>query len=220
MQQAARARWLTMSKAQHSEKMQQQESSSVLQYLDRLVHVTSWTITVLLLLLLVPSLPDGVIDALFIFYQPLLPFLLMLWLWIVVVWFFETYMIRYEACFASKHLPFLVSSAALTRIAAAFTTALALGVSTFLLLVQNGLVEYASWQPTLLLIVMLGMVANPLDGVIDNATTSQRWFFLDTVRRVILPFQVSPQVLPDFRTSLVFNDEPMCISSFVVCLTH
>lgn len=183
-----------MSKVQHNEKIQH-ESNSVMLYLEHLVHGTSWTITVLLLLLLVPSMPDGVIDALFIFYQPLLPFLLMLWLWIVVVWFFETYMIRYQACFASEHLQFLVSAPALTRIAAAFTTAPAIGVSLFLLLVHNDLVQFASWQPALLLIVLLLMLANPLDGVIDSTTTSQRWFFLDTFRRVVLPFQVRLKIM-------------------------
>lgn len=181
-----------MSKSQNGEKMPPHESNPVAQYTERIVHVTSWTIAVLLLLLLVPTMPDGVIDALYIFYQPLLPFLLMLWLWVVVVWFFETYMIRYQACFASEHLHFLLSYTALAKIAAPFTTVLAVGVSSFLLLVQNDLVELASWQPVLLLAVAVGMLANPLDGVIDNSTASQRRFFLDTLRRVVLPFQVCP----------------------------
>ena len=193
-----------MSKVQPNEKMQH-ESSFVLNYVERLVHVTSWTITVLLLLLLVPSLPDGVIDALFIFYQPLLPFLLMLWLWIVVVWFFEAYTIRYQACFASEHLQFLVSAPALTRIAAAFTTALAIGVSAFILLVHNGLFQFASWQPALLLIVLLLMLANPLDGVIDSTTSAQRWFFLDTFRRVVLPFQVRLKIANSSCSAMLTN---------------
>jgi hypothetical protein len=188
-----------------TEKIQQHESStSVLQYAEKLLHATCWTIAVLLLFLLVPSLSDGAIDALFIFYQPILPFVLMLWLWTLLVWFLDTYMIRYQACFASEHLQFLVSYTALTNVATAFTTALAVGVSVFVLLLHNGMVVHASLQPAMLLVVFVGLLANPLDGIIDNSTTAQRWFFLDTLRRVVLPFQVRPEVSRAFSSGTCF----------------
>jgi hypothetical protein len=175
---------------------------AVMPYMERLLHFVSWTVALMLLAEQVSSMPKGVIDALFIFFQPILPFLLMLWLWIVVVWYFEQRGIRYEHCFAAEHNRYLVSSGILTRIAAAFTTALAIGVIVFLLLFRNGFVVAASMLPGLMIVCLALMLGNPLDGVYDNSFTSQRWFFLNTLGRVVLPVRV--------RCTLYLTFGPAC----------
>lgn len=143
-----------------------------------------------LLFAIAPALSTGATDALFIFYQPLLPMLFMLWLWTAVVSFFEAYYIRYDACFATEHLKFLLSADDLTRIAESFTTLMSLSVSAYILLVDNGYMVLASYQPGIFFAAVAMLLANPLDLAQDTNYSPQRWFFLDTLRRVMLPFQV------------------------------
>ena len=120
----------------------------------------------------------------------MLPMLLMLWLWTAVIAFFERYYIRYDACFAAEHLKFLLSSGDLARVAESLTTLMAASVSAFILLVSSNYILLASYQPGIFFAAITMYLANPLDFAQENAYSSQRWFFLDTLRRVILPFQV------------------------------
>jgi EXS family len=129
-------------------------------------------------------------NALFIFYQPMAHILAMLWLWNIVVAFFESYAIRYDACFAQEHLRFLLSAKALTDVAAAFTTVTAVSAAIFVACCARGEYEIAGYQPVLMYGVLLMMLMNPLD--LENETTfgQQRWFFVRTLRRVFVPVQV------------------------------
>jgi hypothetical protein len=149
-----------------------------------------WSICLLVLVQLGAGLPQGPSDVLYIFYQPLMHILGMLWLWTVVVWCFETFFVRYEACFATEHLRFLLSSRALAEMSAVFTTQLALSVTVFILSTFYGHNTVASLQPGLLFSVITLSLASPLDLAWEAPYREQRWFFLDTLRRVVLPFQV------------------------------
>ena len=153
-------------------------------------HTLCWTLAAGLLFAIAPSLPAGATDALFIFYQPMLPMLLMLWLWTFVIFFFEKYFIRYDACFAAEHLKFLLSADALTAIAESLTTIMALSVSAYIILARNGYTVLASFQPGIFFAGIAMYLANPLDFTHEMSYSPQRWFFLDTLRRVTLPFQV------------------------------
>lgn len=153
-------------------------------------HALCWAAAGSLLFWIAPSLPAGATDALFIFYQPMLPMLLMLWLWTVVVAFFEKYYVRYDACFAAEHLKFLLSAADLARVAESLTTLMAASISAYIILVSNNYIVLASYQPGIFFAGIAMFLANPLDFAQEMAYSSQRWFFLDTLRRVILPFQV------------------------------
>ena len=129
-------------------------------------------------------------QALFIFYQPVAHILAMLWLWTAIVAFFEQYAVRYDACFSTEHLKFLLSARALADLAAAFTTVLALSAAIFVICCARGNTELAAFQPTLMYGAIIIILANPFDAENESLFAPQRLFFLKTLRRVILPVQV------------------------------
>lgn len=49
-------------------------------------------------------------EVFYIYYQPLLPVLTMLWLWGINVRYFERTGVRYDACFSSKDQKYLLDS--------------------------------------------------------------------------------------------------------------
>lgn len=55
-------------------------------------------------------------DLWFLYFQPPLPMLAMLWLWAAAVRVFERRRIRYEACFAPDHQRYLLRSAQLVQV--------------------------------------------------------------------------------------------------------
>ena len=62
------------------------------------------------------SMSGPAVAAIFIFYQPIVVLLTMLWLWTVVIWFFERKSIKYSVCFMSDHHRHLMSVGELTHI--------------------------------------------------------------------------------------------------------
>jgi EXS family len=162
--------------------------------------VSGWCATFMAILLWAPAQPSPVVEALFIFYQPILCFLVMLWLWAILVHFFESNQVRYEACFASEHLRHLLSGPSLKYIASVFTTVTAVSASVFIFSASREHFTLASYQPTLLYVILWTLLMNPLDFVFDSLHAQQRWFFLDTLRRVVLPFQVCMLACVDAAT--------------------
>jgi hypothetical protein len=152
-----------------------------------------WIVCLYVLYLEVPRLSEPASQALFIFYQPVVHILSMLWLWSAVIAVFETFMVRYEACFASEHLKFLLSCSALADMASAFTTVLALSVAAFAFCCNRSAIEIASYQPGLMYMGLLIILFNPMDVNNESSYGPQRWFFLRTVLRVFVPIQVLPQ---------------------------
>ena len=126
--------------------------------------------------------------ALFIFYQPVAHALCMLWLWAVVVLFFERRAIRYDVCFASEHHQYLLPARSLAELASAFTTILAVSAAAFVASCARGAVHLAGIQPMLMYVGILAVLLNPSQA--DRSFGSHRWFFIRTLRRVLLPFQV------------------------------
>jgi hypothetical protein len=129
-------------------------------------------------------------EALFIFYQPVFHILCMLWLWSAVIWYFEERAVRYEACFASEHLKYLLPSKAITEVAAAFTTIAVVSAAAFIFCSSRGEIGLAAYQPAWMFLGIAIMLFNPLDMAVEDSYGPQRWFFLNTLRRVLLPFQV------------------------------
>lgn len=138
-------------------------------------------------------LDDAAVQALVTFYQPAFLILSMLWLWIVAVWFFEQRTARYEACFAAEHLKYLLSARAIAEVAAGFTTVAAVSVAAFVTCCARGQFTLAAYQPPLMYGGIIAMLVNPMDMSSEDTYGPQRWFFLDTLRRVLLPFQVRTQ---------------------------
>jgi EXS family len=152
--------------------------------------VAAWCSTGMAVLIWAPAQPGPVLDALFIFYQPIICFLVMLWLWAILIHFFESSSVRYEACFAQEHLRFLLSGPSLQYIASIFTTVTMASLALFIFSCAYGYVTLASYQPHVLYLVLLTLLMNPLDYVYDHMHSQQRWFFMITLRRVVLPAQV------------------------------
>lgn len=63
-----------------------------------------------------PALDDNHTKLLWTFFQPLAPPLLMLWLWMHTVQYFELKNIQYAACFAPKHRKYLVPHTAIYQV--------------------------------------------------------------------------------------------------------
>ena len=123
----------------------------------------------------------------------------MLWLWAIVVAFFESYQVRDEACFAQEHLKFLLGSRALFDIAGAFSAALCLSTAFYSAACRHSAYDLAAYQPALLFTIILLLLATPF-GVDESGAQSlyatQRLFFVKTIRRVFVPIQVSHLCLP------------------------
>jgi hypothetical protein len=69
-----------------------------------------------------PSLSRHGKEVLWTFYQPLVPPLLMLWLWGHLVWTCETQRIHYTSCFAHHHQRYCATHSEILRVRPAPTT--------------------------------------------------------------------------------------------------
>lgn len=132
------------------------------------------------------SISPYVVDTLFIFYQPLLVTLSMLWFWVVVVRFFEAYAVKFDACFMPEHHRHLMLSSHICEIATCMTLVVSGSMALFVHLCATGALLAASYQPSLLYIFLVGMWCMPLDIL----HREDRLFYATTLRRVVLPIQV------------------------------
>lgn len=147
------------------------------------------------------SLPQVAVDALFMFYQPLICMTAMIWLWSLIVLYFESSAVRYEACFVADHHRYLLQAKDIRQIAWVFTVMVSISMAVFARACALGHVAMASYQPGLLYLSVVAVLVNPADVLFKE----NRMFFLDTARRVFLPFQVvhfSDFLLADILTSL------------------
>jgi hypothetical protein len=159
----------------------------------RVALLTTWSACILESYWEVGGLTLSAQKALFVFYQPVFHMLCMLWLWSAIIWFFEERSVRYEACFASEHLKYLLPAKAIAQIAAAFTTFTGISAAAFIFCSARGKTNLAAYQPALMFLGISMLLLNPLDISMEESHGPQRWFFLTTVRRVFLPFQVCTQ---------------------------
>lgn len=154
--------------------------------------------------------PQLVQETFHLYYQPLIPFVVMLWGWALNVMFFERTGLRYEVCFdadsADSHghhgrSPPLLSAGELLRLSNVLTLALFSSAVIFLRFAGQGNIWAAAMQPVALYLSALLVLFLPLD-VFHRET---RRFFAKTLWRTVTPFRTvtwADFLLADILTSL------------------
>lgn len=140
-------------------------------------------------------------DAYFLYYQPFMPMLAMLWLWALAVRIFERRRIRYEACFSPEDQRHLLRSTQLFQVCNVLTSLVLSSGLAFSYLVAYGQHELAALHPPLLYCALLGLLLFP--GALLFRDT--RLFFGQTLWRVATPLRAvtwADFLLADVLTSL------------------
>lgn len=155
------------------------------------------------------STPDMIKEKFHLYYQPLIPFLVMLWGWGLNVLYFERTGVRYEMCFdagaSDSHghvqLTPLLSSAELLRLCNVLTMALFSSAVVYLRLAAQGNVWAAAMQPVGLYFAAFLLLLMPFPVFYRDT----RRYFAATLWRVVTPHRTvtwADFLLADILTSL------------------
>ena len=158
--------------------------------------------------------PEIIRETFHLYYQPLIPFLVMLWGWGLNVLYFERTGLRYDACFDAdadhghghghghgRSGSALLSGAELLRLANVLTLALFSSAVVFLRFVGQGNVWAAAMQPVALYLAAVLVLFLPLDVFYRDS----RRYFAGTLWRVVTPVRSvrwADFLLADILTSL------------------
>eukprot|EP00891_Asterochloris_glomerata_P005844 jgi/Astpho2/5844/e_gw1.00080.60.1_t len=152
-------------------------------------------------------------ELFYIYYQPLIPVIIMVWLWGIVVRYFERNTVKYDVCFPTRDQKFLLSSRQVFQAAGLITAVVVMSAAAF----TTHAVRYqgvgAAPHPPLVYAVLLGFLLLP----INFAFPDSRMFFAHTLFRVITPFREvtwSDFLLADVLTSLA---KPLSDAERAVC---
>jgi hypothetical protein len=140
-------------------------------------------------------------ELFYVYYQPFAPFIVMLWLWAVNVWYFEKHHIRYDLCFSVEEQKHLLPSSAIFDIANVLSTVVLGSASVFLFYCIQGALETAALQPPLIYSIMLVILLLPFTVLYQDT----RRFFATTAWRVMTPIRGvtwADFLLADILTSL------------------
>lgn len=140
-------------------------------------------------------------DAYFLYYQPFMPMLAMLWFWALAVRTFERRRIRYEVCFSPEDQRFLLRSSQLFQICNVLTALVLCSGFAFAYLVAYGQPHVAAYHPPLLYGTLLALLLFPGTLLFRES----RLFFGQTLWRVATPLRSvtwSDFLLADVLTSL------------------
>ena len=155
------------------------------------------------------STPEMIKETFYLYYQPLIPFLVMLWGWGLNVLYFERTGLRYELCFdggasdSHGHVQStpLLSSSELLRVSNVLTMALFSSAVVFLRLAAQGDVWAAAMQPVALYLAAFLLLLMPFPVFHRDA----RRYFAATLWRVVTPHRTvtwADFLLADILTSL------------------
>ncbi|KAI7841272.1 hypothetical protein COHA_005045 [Chlorella ohadii] len=137
----------------------------------------------------------------FLYYQPFLPMLAMLWLWGTAVRFWERRRIRYDVCFSAEDQRYLLRSGQLFQIANVLTSVILSSGLAFAYLLAYGLPHLASYLPGALYCSLLALFLFP-GPVLER---DSRLFFGRTLWRIFTPLRSvtwADFLLADVLTSL------------------
>lgn len=140
-------------------------------------------------------------ELFYVYYQPFAPFIVMLWLWAVNVWYFEKHHIRYDICFSVEEQKHLLPSTAIFDIANVLSTVVLSSAAVFLFYCIQGALETAAVQPPLIYSLMLVILLLPFTVFYQDT----RRFFATTAWRVMTPIRGvawADFLLADILTSL------------------
>lgn len=135
------------------------------------------------------------------YFQPLLPPILMLWLWAHNVRAFEQQQVPYAECFSPRDRRALLSSGDLARLALAASTTVSTWACLFVWTAAGRMYLATEYIPTLLYCSVIVLLALPFNAL----GRAGRLLFLQTVQRVLLPVQAvswADFLLADMFTSL------------------
>ncbi|GAX82419.1 hypothetical protein CEUSTIGMA_g9847.t1 [Chlamydomonas eustigma] len=136
-----------------------------------------------------------------IYFQPVVPALLLLWLWAHIVKSFESLQIEYDACFNAKDRKLLLTGAEIKKIALVLISIVMAWAALFAWTSACKLYFVTEVIPLALYASLVFILLFPLN-VMHRPT---RFFFLSTVKRVMLPLQHvtwADFLLADMLTSL------------------
>lgn len=95
-----------------------------------------------------------------LYYAPLLPILLLSWLWSLSVGYFESHGVQYAICFSKHDQTALPNSHQLTSLTAAATLLYLSSAAAFTYLCVAGSLQWAAVQPWLLYVgLLVGLIA-------------------------------------------------------------
>ncbi|PRW59731.1 SPX and EXS domain-containing 1-like isoform X1 [Chlorella sorokiniana] len=140
-------------------------------------------------------------DLYFLYYQPFLPMLAMLWLWGTAVRFWERRRIRYDVCFLSEDQRYLLRSGQLFQIANVLSSIVLSSGLAFVYLLAYGLPHLAAYLPGALYCSLLALFLFP-GNLLER---DSRLFFGRTLWRIVTPLRSvtwADFLLADVLTSL------------------
>ncbi|KAK9811761.1 hypothetical protein WJX72_009628 [[Myrmecia] bisecta] len=141
------------------------------------------------------------VELFYIYYQPLIPMLGMLWLWGINVRFFEQRCIKYDVCFSVRDQKYLLTSRQIFQAAGLLSTLVMTSAALFTYHCAYGHEKTASFHPPLVYTVMATLFLLP----VNLAFKDTRLFFSSTFWRVVTPFREvswADFLLADILTSL------------------
>ena len=139
---------------------------------------------------------------LFLYYQPMVPPLALLWLWSVAVGTFHSLHISYEDCFPPSQRELLLSAPQVRDLAAHLTSLVAASACAFCTGAITGVTSIASMAPPALYLALLGLLLLPLRGALHGPS---RLFFARNLAKLAVPIRPmgwADFLLADFLTSL------------------
>lgn len=141
------------------------------------------------------------VELFYIYFQPLLPVLTMLWLWGINVRYFERQGVRYDVCFSSKDQRFLLNSREIFQSAGLMTTVVLTSAALFCAHCMLQQDKAAALHPPLMYACVVALLLLPWDAAFKDT----RMFFSATLFRVATPYREmswADFLLADILTSL------------------
>ena len=182
---------------------------------DALVGLLNVLLTTLVYKML-STADDHNTDLFILYYQPWVPFLVMLWGWGLNVLYFERTGLRYDVCFDETDRHNLLSGHDILRLSNILTCGFAFSAFSFLALTMNGNLSAAAMQPIILYVSALLVLVMPFPVLFRDT----RKYFASTFWRVITPVRKvtwGDFLLADILTSLAkgLSDVERAVCSMV-----
>ncbi|CAM6086700.1 unnamed protein product [Calypogeia fissa] len=147
---------------------------------------------------------NNILFEAFAYYNPLIMVAVMLWLWGVNIFVFLRSRVSYAKVFDLDHNH--LTHREIWKIAAWVTVIVVTSLSAYLYLESHGATQLAASQPVLIYCLLPLLLAMPLDVFYS----SSRFYFLNTVVRIIFPFQ--PITYADFFVADVLTSMSKVLS--------
>jgi len=165
---------------------------------------------------LVGAVNESQLELFYLYYQPCVPLLFMLWGWGVNVLYFERTGLKYDLCFEESERQYLLPGSDILRICNILTNGVLLSGVTFLVCMVYGNMTLAAMQPVLLYVCALLVLVMPFPTFYRDT----RRYFASTFWRVLTPVRRvgwGDFLLADILTSLAkgLSDVERAVCSMV-----